>query len=904
MNKTRYKKGFKAAMVILMVISMLIGGATFKLTDININRGVNLSPIYTSYFTVSDLLKRDLKETYAYRNNMDDVINSDICRLAYCAGKYGIYSSDDNVFKNTIYSDINGEKYTFDDIMRISCEETGNVYAPIKKETFAYIFAKNLVEEIDNKYQIEDGKKDEIYNIIYNAVLNAVIKNSMEEFSSDVYGRYERQGYIQYASKIQAGDTGYNEFSDMISQQTYKYADCVSKVKVTGKAMYDTKNNIPDIESIASYACAMVTTKEELKNLKVRYRIKLNDDLIITNYASEPADNQVFEEYIYDSGDFKSDSNIVYGGDDSYSHNYSYEYEETTVSYLDGTYSISDVATGTDDDSSQYIKEGKIYILNDYIKSAKDDYEILSNIFIASLIMFIVAFIGFVYSNIMLILAAGHKYGSEEIQKSVIDKWYVEVRVILEVIVLGLFIGGLSIYADGYSYTNVEAVIYGTFAITITYVLLFYLALSIKRRIMLVNEGHNEYSLKNNMLLFKIIKWLKKRFADRKATVRATILFCIYFGLILLGFLMGISTGSIDLMLFEWVIVTVVAFLFVIKVIAEYNTITEHAKHISAGNLDAKLDISEFHYLNKSMAENINGITDGLNSAVDEKMKSERMKTDLITNVSHDIKTPLTSIINYVDLLKKEDLNNERAAEYLDILDKKSQRLKVLIEDLIEASKLSSGVATIREDEINFLELVNQTNGEFEEKFEQKNLTLISNMPKDKIMILGDGRKIFRVLENIYNNAYKYAMPNTRIYLDIRITDDRLIMEFKNISREQLNIDASELTERFVRGDLSRNTEGSGLGLSIAANIVELHHGKLEIILDGDLFKVRITLPLLTKNAKKSVNSSMSGENAPLDMTFNDVKENNADIDTTDKKDRKKMKIPHDIKFEGFTFKR
>lgn len=189
MNKTRYKKGFKTAMVILMLISMLVGGATFKLVDININRGVNLSQTYIGYFTVSDLIKRDIRKTSVYKDDMNDLINNDICRLAYCAGKYGIYSSDDNVFTNTIYSDINGDKYTFDDIMKISCEETGNVYAPIKKETFAYIFANNLVEEINNKYQIEDGKKEEIYNIIYNAVLNAVIKNSIEEFASDIYGR-------------------------------------------------------------------------------------------------------------------------------------------------------------------------------------------------------------------------------------------------------------------------------------------------------------------------------------------------------------------------------------------------------------------------------------------------------------------------------------------------------------------------------------------------------------------------------------------------------------------------------------------------------------------------------------------------------------------------------------------
>ena len=184
MNKTRYKKGFKTAMVILMLISMLVGGATFKLVDININRGVNLSQTYIGYFTVSDLIKRDIRKTSVYKDDMNDLINYDICRLAYCAGKYGIYSSDDNVFTNTIYSDINGDKYTFDDIMRISCEETGNVYAPIKKETFAYIFANNLDED-DEEY---DGKNTiTFYNYVSEKEEQVLTYKEFYEYLKIVY---------------------------------------------------------------------------------------------------------------------------------------------------------------------------------------------------------------------------------------------------------------------------------------------------------------------------------------------------------------------------------------------------------------------------------------------------------------------------------------------------------------------------------------------------------------------------------------------------------------------------------------------------------------------------------------------------------------------------------------------
>jgi len=222
-------------------------------------------------------------------------------------------------------------------------------------------------------------------------------------------------------------------------------------------------------------------------------------------------------------------------------------------------------------------------------------------------------------------------------------------------------------------------------------------------------------------------------------------------------------------------------------------------------------------------------------------MKNERLKADLITNVSHDIKTPLTSIINYVDLLKREDIPNERAQNYLEVLEQKSQRLKQLTEDLLEASKISSGNITLQMERINFVELVYQTGGEFNEKFEAKGLTAITKLPREPVVIMADGRRIWRVVENLYNNVAKYAMANTRVYVDMTMEEDWVTLSIKNISQNALNIQADELTERFIRGDVSRSTEGSGLGLSIAKNLTELMGGEFEIYLDGDLFKVSIS---------------------------------------------------------------
>ena len=216
------------------------------------------------------------------------------------------------------------------------------------------------------------------------------------------------------------------------------------------------------------------------------------------------------------------------------------------------------------------------------------------------------------------------------------------------------------------------------------------------------------------------------------------------------------------------------------------------------------------------------------------------MKTELITNVSHDIKTPLTSIINYIDLLKRENLTDPKIVGYLEVLDAKAQRLKILTEDVVEASKASTGNITLEMTNLNLVEMLHQVIGEFQEKMEAKNLKLMVNLPDESVMIYADGRRMWRVLANIFNNTAKYAMEGTRVYIDLKKNGEKVCFSMKNISAEPLNISAEQLTERFIRGDSSRSTEGSGLGLSIAQSLTELQKGEFQVYLDGDLFKVMI----------------------------------------------------------------
>ncbi len=349
----------------------------------------------------------------------------------------------------------------------------------------------------------------------------------------------------------------------------------------------------------------------------------------------------------------------------------------------------------------------------------------------------------------------------------------------------------------------------------------------------------------------KCVKWLWKLWlriwaAVRKAFVSVPL---IWKAVVILGGTIFVETvffgmntwgGGAVVVAVLW---NIVKFLILMIICLMLKRLQAGARTIADGDLDHRIDTKNLYLDFKEHAECLNRIGDGLSRSVDAQLRSERMKTELITNVSHDLKTPLTSIVNYVDLLKKEELTGT-AAEYVEVLDRQSARLKKLTEDLVEASKAASGALNVTVERVNLTELLEQAQAEYAGRLMEQHLQPIIRQPEGETAIWGDGKYVWRIMDNLLSNVCKYAMPNTRVYMELRREDEFVVLSVKNMSRESLNISADELMERFVRGDSSRNTEGSGLGLSIAQNLAKLMGGELRITIDGDLFKADVLLPV------------------------------------------------------------
>ena len=330
-------------------------------------------------------------------------------------------------------------------------------------------------------------------------------------------------------------------------------------------------------------------------------------------------------------------------------------------------------------------------------------------------------------------------------------------------------------------------------------------------------------------------RWWRATFGNWNMTQRVILLFlCYLIGTVLTSLtvvLIPVYQGAVLFCICRWV--------------EEWRKIRQGTQAIVGGAPETVIDVSKMKRFPDlaQHAEQLNDLGSAINTAVDERLKSERMKAELITNVSHDLKTPLTSIINYVDLLKKEDIQGEKAREYIEVLDRKSQRLKKLTEDLVEASKASTGTLTVNPERLGVTQLVTQALGEYSEKLSAAGLTVVSTLTEEEVYVQADGRHFWRILDNLMGNCVKYAMPGTRIYLDLVAWDGYVTLSLKNISAGQLNIPAEQLMERFVRGDESRTTEGSGLGLSIARSLTELQGGLFRLEVDGDLFKAVVSFP-------------------------------------------------------------
>ena len=450
---------------------------------------------------------------------------------------------------------------------------------------------------------------------------------------------------------------------------------------------------------------------------------------------------------------------------------------------------------------------------------------------------------------IFLFCAAGHRKGETEPRLNPVDRIPLDIyaaAVVIACIFIFTFCTRYLFDANAYNYSiGIQLVLLALALGGLAFGLILALLLSFATRVKCGKWWRNTVIYRVLRLIWRVVKavwhWFG-RVGRMIPIVWRTAL--IMLGLYILLFLMVILTLSGRLF---W-LYSLILFLAVIYAAAifgawQMKSLKKAGQQLAEGKFNEKIDTTHMYWEFKSHAENLNSIGDGLSKEVAQRMKSERLKTELITNVSHDIKTPLTSIINYVDLLQKAKTEEERT-EYLAVLDRQSHRLKKLTEDLVEASKASTGNMSVNLAPTNTQEIINQSYGEYSAKLEAGRLNTVINIPEPVPVIMADGRLLWRVIDNLFNNVVKYALPETRVYVDVHVEGGEAVISMKNISRAALNISAEELMERFVRGDASRSTEGSGLGLNIARSLTELQHGKFSISTDGDLFKAEIRLPL------------------------------------------------------------
>ena len=567
---------------------------------------------------------------------------------------------------------------------------------------------------------------------------------------------------------------------------------------------------------------------------------------VIQNYRDDAIDLCVFGEKdvsIFDNTNFRfrvtdeigfeklsnckaSDGDYIYKISRKFSYPIEYTvYNDETQQYCTTLYprdyTIECYVDGKLQNSDQFA------LINDFI------YLIHQLRFIAILICIVGAFATIV-SFVFLMSASGYHDNAEAPKLSWFDKIYLEL-IILAILLLA----GLEIYIlDGISVLSIAMAIWAIFIVLFDTTLLLLVCMSLATRLRC-------RSFWKTTLIYTILHWLFMLFVKILSYIPSMwklILAIGGFGLaeIFLIMLWG-KEEIIVLFFFEKCIFIPLIFYFAVII----NQLENTSKKLALGDMSATVNTKYFVGPFKRQGNHLNSIKLGISQAVEDKMKSERFKTELITNVSHDIKTPLTSIINYVDLLSKEDLQNETAEEYIQIISKNSDRLKKLVVDLVDASKASSGVLQLDMQPLNIDVLLEQIGGEYLERLNNNHLELIMRKPEESIRIMADGQRIYRIFDNLLNNICKYAMPNTRVYLLLEKQGEKAVISFKNISATELDISANDLMERFVRGDKSRNTEGSGLGLSIAESLTKLQNGEFQIQIDGDLFKIVIAFPII-----------------------------------------------------------
>lgn len=620
--------------------------------------------------------------------------------------------------------------------------------------------------------------------------------------------------------------------------EDYYYLIIYKNIALTNIELTTNTNTINGIKEF-------IAIQDAKKSNIINGTIEADSDLIKTK-AIQYFDDFIYnyysvDQYTQETEDIEEFENTIEHDNEAYIRT---SLSEVNTPIKGRTYystTINDFQIYTSYKEEVFIRENDVFFTNLVNKLEPYEQQMLSIIPIATILLVVIL--------IYLIISIGHVKNNKEIDLNDLDKIPIEIILFIAIVGISIIIciasEGLGYLTDEYYKFAVNMVLAGYF---VSYILCAITSVTIIKRI-------KAKTLLKESIIGRFINWcfkiVKKIFSkisiaykeitnsiDRTAKL---LLYILAYGIVSLLLIMAFGGFGFFL---DLCILGYVLYKFIEKMNC-YHKIENHLKNMYEGDNTAKLIPSDFTPEFQNIITYINDISSGFENAIEEGIKSERLKTELITNVSHDIKTPLTSIINYVDLIKKEEPEDEKIKEYVDILDNKSQRLKKLTEDLVEASKASSGNVKVNFEKINTVELIKQSIGEFEDKFSTKKLELITSISEEEIYINADSRYMYRVIENLFGNISKYALDGSRVYVDIGKINSKVRITIKNISKERLNISADELMQRFVRGDKSRTTEGSGLGISISKSLTEIQKGKFNLQVDGDLFKVELEFDVI-----------------------------------------------------------